>query len=102
MPPPRARQRPAPSCTKEPPVSLPSQEDLVTLFSHVAKAAKDDAAFADRVRTALAASGLLEVFGAAATLDVVDLLDAGGEDALRARLQQLTLAELKQIVAAHR
>jgi hypothetical protein len=74
---------------------------MVTLFTHVAKAAKDDASFAMQVRDALAASGLLEIFGAGGALDVVDLLDVGGESALRARLHQLTLAELKQVVASH-
>ena len=33
---------------------------------------------------------------------MVDLLDAGGEVALRARLGQCTLAELKQIVSANK
>src|SRR5262249_19094807 len=77
------------------------QDELVALFTHVAQTAKANTAFADQVRDALASSGLLNVFGAGATLDVVDLLDTGGEDALRARLSQLTLAELKQIVTAH-
>ena len=82
-------------------MTLPSQDELVTLFTHVAQTAKGNTVFADQVRDALAASGLLNVFGAGATLDVVDLLDSGGEAALRARLHQLTLAELKQIVAVH-
>ena len=82
-------------------MTLPSQDELVALFTHVAQTAKRNTTFADQVRDALAASGLLSVFGAGATLDVVDMLDSGGEDALRARLHQLTLAELKQIVAGH-
>ncbi|HEX5570255.1 MAG TPA: hypothetical protein VFX31_02650, partial [Ktedonobacterales bacterium] len=35
------------------------------------------------------------------TLDVVDILDAGGEDALRARLSPLGLADLRGIVRAN-
>lgn len=81
-------------------VSVPSKDDLIALFSRVAQAARVDDTFAEQVRDAMAASGLLEVFGAGTTLDVVDLLDSGGEDALRARLQQMTLAELRQLVAA--
>lgn len=81
-------------------MSVPSKDDLIALFSRVAQAARVDDTFAEQVRDAMAASGLLEVFGAGTTLDVVDLLDSGGEDALRARLQQMTLAELRQLVAA--
>jgi hypothetical protein len=72
------------------------------LFKRMADAAKADPAVADQVRDALARSGLLEVFGAGETLDVVDLLDAGGEEALRARLRQCSLAELRQIVTANK
>ena len=77
-------------------------EQMNILFKRVADAAKGDATVADQVRDALARSGLLEVFGAGDTLDVVDLLDAGGEDALRARLKESSLAELKQIVTANK
>ncbi len=69
------------------------------LFTRIAAAAQSDPAVAEQVRDALAESGLLHVFGVGETLDVVDLLDAGGEEALRARLRQLTLHELKQIVS---
>ncbi len=61
-------------------------EQMTSLFTRIADAAKSDRSVADQVRDALARSGLLEVFGTAAALDVVDLLDAGGEAALRARL----------------
>lgn len=70
------------------------------LFSRLATAAQDNPRLAAQVREALAESGLLAVFGPSAALDVVDLLDAGGEAALRARLAQLSLSDLKAIVAA--
>jgi hypothetical protein len=76
-------------------------EQMTVLFTRVANAAKSDPKVAEQVRAALATSRLLEVFGSAGALDIVDLLDAGGEVALRARLGQCTLAELKQIVSAN-
>lgn len=72
---------------------------MVELFTRMAEAAKADPNVAAQVRDALAESGLLTVFGEGQTLDVVDLLDVGGEDALRARLKQMSLAELKQVVS---
>jgi len=75
---------------------------MTILFTRVADAAKADPKVADQVRDALARSGLLGVFGTAGALDVLDLLDAGGEVALRARLGQCTLAELKQIISANK
>lgn len=77
-------------------------EQMTSLFTRIADAAKSDRSVADQVRDALARSGLLEVFGTAAALDVVDLLDAGGEAALRARLGDCTLPELKQIIRGNR
>ena len=74
-------------------------QQMQELFTRIASAAKSDPAVAEKVRDALAESGLLQVFGVGETLDVVDLLDVGGEEALRARLRQLTLSELKQIVS---
>jgi hypothetical protein len=76
-------------------------EQMTILFTRVANAAKSDPKVAEQVREAMATSGLLEVFGSAGALDVVELLDAAGEVALRARLGQCTLAELKQIVSAN-
>ncbi|MGO8950830.1 MAG: hypothetical protein ACLQUY_24885 [Ktedonobacterales bacterium] len=75
---------------------------MTILFTRVANAAKSDPEVADQVREALAKSGLLGVYGAATALDVVDLLDAGGEAALRVRLGECTLSELKQIIHAHK
>jgi hypothetical protein len=82
-------------------MSAPRQDELMALFTRVTIAAQNDPDYADQVRDLLAQSGLLEVFGAGATVDVVDLLDSGGEDALRVRLHQLTLAELRQVVASN-
>ena len=74
-------------------------EQISDLFARLAAAAKDDPQLAAQLRDALSDSGLLAVFGQGESLDVVDLLDAGGEAALRVRLAQLTLAERKSIVA---
>ena len=82
-------------------MSAPRQDELMALFTRVTIAAQNDPDYADQVRDLLAQSGLLEVFGAGATVDVVDLLDSGGEDALRVRLHQLTLAELRQVVTSN-
>jgi hypothetical protein len=82
-------------------MTAPRQDELIALFTRAVIAAQADSDYADQVRDALAQSGLLEVFGAGATVDVVDLLDSGGEAALRARLHQLTLSELRQVVASH-
>jgi hypothetical protein len=76
-------------------------EQMTILFTRVANAAQSDPNVAEQVREALATSGLLSVYGSAGALDVVDLLDSGGEGALRARLGQCTLAELKEIVRAN-
>ena len=73
----------------------------MAVFTRATIAAQNDPDYADQVRDALTQSGLLEVFGAGATVDVVDLLDSGGEDALRARLHRLTLSELRQVLASH-
>jgi hypothetical protein len=72
---------------------------MTEIFKRIADAARVDAETAGQVREALAQSGLLEAFGAGETLDVVDLLDMGGEDVLRARLKQMQLSELRQIIA---
>ena len=82
-------------------MSAPRQDELMALFTRVTIAAQSDPDYADQVRDLLAQSGMLEVFGAGATVDVVDLLDSGGEDALRVRLHQLTIAELRQVVASN-
>lgn len=80
-------------------MDLRNVEQITDLFTRLADAAKDDPQLAAQVRDALAESGLLAIFGSGESLDVVDLLDAGGEEALRGRLEQMTLSELKSIVA---
>lgn len=80
-------------------MDLHDVKQITDLFARLADAAKDDPQLAARVRDALAESGLLALFGSGESLDVVDLLDAGGEEVLRARLEQLTLSDLKSIIA---
>ena len=69
-------------------------------FRQLAALAERDQETARQLRDALAESGLLAVFGDGPALDVIDLLDADGEDALRARLRELPLAELRGVIAA--
>ena len=73
-------------------------EQISRVIQQIANVAHGDAAVAAAVRAAIVQSGLLDVFGVGESLDVVDLLDGGGEEALRARLGQLTLADLRAIV----
>jgi hypothetical protein len=80
-------------------VDAQKQQQMMDLFSRMAETAKTDPTTAEQIRDALAESGLLSVFGVGETLDVVDLLDVGGEEALRTRLRQMTLTELRQIVS---
>ncbi len=69
-------------------------------FRQLAALAERDQTTAQQLRDALAESGLLAVFGEGPALDVIDLVDAGGEDALRARLRELSLADLRGVIAA--
>lgn len=78
-----------------------SSSQISDLFSHVAQTARTDPEAARQVRDALIASGLLQVFTASDASDLLDLLETGGEPALRARLQSLSVAELRQVIAAH-
>jgi hypothetical protein len=74
---------------------------ITDIFSHVAETARTDAEAARQVREALIASGILQVFSANDASDLLDLLEAGGEAALRARLQSLSVAELRQVLTTH-
>jgi hypothetical protein len=76
-------------------------QQTVELFRRMADKARADPEVAAQVRDALIESGLLDIFGSRETLDVVDLLDLGGESILRLRLKQMSLAELKQVVSAN-
>jgi hypothetical protein len=80
-------------------VDAQKQQQMIDLFARMAETAKTDPTTAEQIRDALAESGLLSVFGVGETLDVVDLLDVGGEEALRTRLRQMTLTELRQIIS---
>ncbi len=77
-------------------------EHITQAIYQIANAARDDAAVRVAVRDAILDSGLFDVFGSGETLDVVDILDAGGEDALRTRLSALSLADLRGIVRANK
>jgi len=72
---------------------------ILEIFRHVAETARADAAAARQVRAALLASGILEVFAADDAADLLDLLEAGGEEALRARLRGLGAGELRRMIA---
>ncbi|HEY7022568.1 MAG TPA: hypothetical protein VH349_15735 [Ktedonobacterales bacterium] len=82
-------------------------DQITDLFRHVLQTAKTDPLAARQVRDAVLASGLLEVFDLtraadeSETIDLLDLLEAGGEDALRARMAQLGVAELHEIIEIH-
>ncbi len=76
-------------------------EQITQLIYQIATAARANDATRVAVREAILDSGLFDVFGSGETLDVVDILDAGGEDALRARLSPLGLAELRALVRAN-
>jgi hypothetical protein len=71
------------------------------MFRRLAAVANADPTTADQLRDALAESGLLDVYGAGSSLDVLDLLDAGGEAALRTRLRSLSVPQLREVIAAH-
>lgn len=75
---------------------------LALSLRRVAEAARHDPEAAALVRDALVESGVLEVFGPGADLDVVDLLDTAGEAALRSQLERLTPTELHALIARRR
>jgi hypothetical protein len=74
---------------------------ITETFRQLAARAAHDAVMAHQLRDALAESGLLGVFGEGPAIDVIDLLDAGGEDTLRARLHALPVADLRAVIAAY-
>jgi hypothetical protein len=74
---------------------------ILEIFRHIAQTARADPAAARQVREALLASGLLQLFAVDEASDLLDLLEAGGEEALRARLQGLGVRELHQVIAQH-
>jgi hypothetical protein len=67
----------------------------------LAQAAREDRALVQEIRELVMQTGILHVFGDGPALDVLNVLDAGGEGLLRARLGQLPLADLRKIVQAN-
>ena len=67
----------------------------------LAQAAREDRALAQEIRELVTQSGVLHVFGDGPALDVLSVLDAGGEGLLRARLSQLGVSDLRKIVQAN-
>lgn len=67
----------------------------------IAEAARSNPDLAAATRDAIFESGLFDIFGADERFNPVDVLDTGGEDALRAHLSRLDLAPLRAIVRAH-
>jgi hypothetical protein len=67
----------------------------------LAQAAREDRTLAAEIREMVSQSGILHVFGEGPALDVLSVLDAGGEGLLRARLDQLALSDLRKIVQAN-
>lgn len=67
----------------------------------LAQAARGDRALAREVRDLVMQSGILSVFAIDEEPNLFELLEAGGVELLRAQLGELTLAQLKQIIADH-
>ena len=65
----------------------------------LALAAKSDYALAQQVRELVLLSGILDLFGAGEDTNLFDIMEAGGADLLRARMGQMTVPQLKQIIA---
>jgi hypothetical protein len=66
----------------------------------LAQAAEREPQAAQRIRDLVKESGILAVFGVGAALNPLDLLEAGGVALLRDALAPLSLAQLRQVVAA--
>jgi hypothetical protein len=64
----------------------------------LAQAAREDRAQMIEIRDLVMQSGILHIFAEGPGLDVFSVLDEGGEGLLRARLAQLSLADLRKIV----
>lgn len=76
-------------------------DQITRTIYQIANVAQSDTAVAAAVRQAILDSGLLEVFGVDESLDVVEIFEAGGAEALRARLSSLNVAELRAIIQAN-
>ena len=74
---------------------------IADTLRRIAEAARANPELAAATRDAVFESGLFDIFGANERMNPVDVLDTGGEDALRAHLATLDLAPLRAIVRAH-
>jgi hypothetical protein len=77
-------------------------QQITEMLRQIVDAARQDPAIAAAARDAILDTGLFDVFGQGERLNLVDALDEAGEDALRARLSQAPLAELRALVRAHK
>jgi hypothetical protein len=68
----------------------------------LAQAARSDRDLARHIRDLILSTEILHVFGVDEITSLIELLEAGGVTLLRARLSELPLAELKQIVETNR
>lgn len=73
---------------------------IADALRRIALAARADYALAAVTREAIFASGLFDIFGAGERFNPVDVLDVGGEGALRAQLARLDLAGLRALIRA--
>jgi hypothetical protein len=73
---------------------------IADVLRHIAVAARADYELAAATREAIFASGLFDIFGAGELFNPVDVLDVGGEDALRAQLARLDLTGLRALIRA--
>ena len=80
------------------PVTAAWIADTLRLIAEAACASPELAA---STREAVLESGLFDIFGAGERFNPVDVLDSGGEEALRAHLATLDLAPLRTLVRAH-
>ncbi len=74
---------------------------IADTLRRIAEAARANPNLATATREAILESGLFDIFGSGERFDPVDVLDVGGEGALRAQLAQLDLAQLRALVHAH-
>lgn len=74
---------------------------IADTLRRIAEAARANPDLAAATRDAVFESGLFDIFGAGERFNPVDVLDTGGEDALRAQLARLDLAPLRALVRAH-
>jgi hypothetical protein len=74
---------------------------IAATLRRIAEVARANPDLAAATRDAIFESGLFDIFGAGERFNPVDALDTGGEEALRAHLAQLDLAQLRSLVRTH-